>query len=410
MTLRPGRAEPPVAPAREGDRVTTLELFFDLVFVFAFTQVTALMTHGQAPGSVLQAFIVLSLLWWAWTSYTWLANEARANQGILQTAFVVAMIAMFVASLAIPGAFHNESGGLNAAATLVVGYAIVRITHVSTYFVAARGDHALRRQLQVTALTSVLPTLALLAIGAIVGGPAQVWIWLAAVLYDFAVIFITAISGGGWAVRSAAHFAERHSLVIILALGESIIAIGAGLGAAPLDVPFATGAVLSILVAVGFWFAYFHRLQGRLEHRLAELRGKERAKDAREVFTYLHFPIIAGIVLTALGIELAMIHLDADHLGTLGGWALAGGHALFLAGASAAAWRSTGERRIPRLIAAGAYLALAPVLAALEPLQSLAVVVVISIVLAIVEGIVMAPRAARAPGDPARAASAEAAG
>ncbi|WES64402.1 low temperature requirement protein A [Microbacter sp. GSS18] len=375
----------PVAHAHEGDRVTTLELFFDLVFVFAFTQVTALMTHGEAPQSLLQAFIVLSLLWWAWTSYTWLANEARANRGILQTAFILAMIAMFLASLAIPGAFHPAEEGLDAAWTLVICYTLVRLIHISTYFIAARGDRALRRQGAVTAATSVLPTAALLAVGAALGGSAQLWIWLVAVVYDFAVIFVTAIDGGGWAIRSAAHFAERHSLVIILALGESIIAIGAGLREAPLDAPFAVGAVLSMLIAVGYWFAYFHRLQGRLEHELERLERKERAKMGREVFTYLHFPIIIGIVLTALGIELAMGHLDEPHLGVLGGWALGCGAAVFLAATAATALRSHGDWRTARLVAAGVFVLISPVLVVVAPLFALGMVSVGLMILAIVE-------------------------
>jgi low temperature requirement protein LtrA len=274
-----------VATGHEGDRVTTLELFFDLVFVFAFTQVTALMAHGEAPLSLLEAFIVLSLLWWSWCSYAWLANEARANRGVLRVAFIMAMVAMFVACLAIPEAFHEVPGGLSAGGTLVVCYAVVRLTHLTVYLVVAGEDRALRRQVLLTVATSVLPTLVALSAGVIIGGRAQTWIWLGAVLYDFAAIFLAARTGGGWAVRSTVHFAERHGLVVILALGESIVAIGAGLSE-PLGWRVVVGSVLSIGIAIGYWWSYFPHLLGRLEapgwrHRRAGSGSASRAISSR---------------------------------------------------------------------------------------------------------------------------------
>src|ERR1700712_4978816 len=114
-----------IASAKEGDRVTTLELFFDLVYVFAFTQVTYLVSHSEPPQSLLVGFIVLSLLWFAWCSFSWLANQAHANEGALQVAFIIAMVAVFIACLAIPELFHETPGGFSAAATVVVCYAVV---------------------------------------------------------------------------------------------------------------------------------------------------------------------------------------------------------------------------------------------------------------------------------------------
>jgi low temperature requirement protein LtrA len=370
-TLPSRRPRLGVTSGGEGDRVTTLELFFDLVFVFAFTQVTALMIDGDPPRSLLQGFVVLSLLWWAWSSYAWLANQARANRGLLRAAFVVAMIAMFVACLAIPEAFHEVPGGVPAAATLVFCYAVVRCAHLAVYLAAAGDDKALRGRVVRTATTSVAPTVAILAVGAAFGEPWQTWIWLAAVGYDFAAIYLGA-RGGGWVVRSAAHFAERHGLVVILALGESIVAVGVGVSHEPLTWSVIIGGVLAITIAVGLWWQYFHHRFEQLEHALESRQGHDRARLASEVFTYLHFPLIAGIILTALGIEQAMAHISDDHLGPLGGWALASGLTCALLASALTTIRIGGS--IPRLWWASAALVLASgaLLTVLPPLWSLA--------------------------------------
>ena len=345
-----------VTASTEGDPVTTLELFFDLVYVFAFTQVTTLMAHGEAPGSLLDGFIVLSLLWWSWCSYAWLANQAHADEGLIKGTFIVAMTAMFLACLALPDAFHDT----HSAVIVVACYAVVRLTHVGTYLIAARGDPKLRRQVLVTLFAALLPTVALLIAGAF--GDQRV-LWLIAVLYDFAAVFITASRAGGWVIQSAAHFSERHGLIVILALGESIVAIAAGLEDPHVTWRIAVGAVLSLLVSVGLYFAYFAHLAERLETALDELEGVPRATLGAHAFTYLHFPIIAGIVLAALGVEHAMGHLGEHDLGALGGWALCGGVALFLAATVATLLRCTGEWSRPRAAAIVLLLALAAVLA-----------------------------------------------
>ncbi|GAA1857546.1 low temperature requirement protein A [Myceligenerans crystallogenes] len=365
-----------VTPSRAGDRVTTLELFFDLVFVFAFTQVTGLMAHGETPASVLQGLLVLSLLWWAWCCFTWLANQARANRGMLQGAFVVAMVAMFLATLAIPEAYHDLPGGLYAPGVLVFCYAVVRIAHLAAYYVAAGDDAALRRQVLLTLVTSVLPTVALLATGAVLGGDPQLWIWLAAVLYDFAAIFL-GTRGGGWVVNSPEHFAERHGLVTILALGESIVAIGVGLAHEPVSWSTATGAVLAIAVAVCLWWLYFRHGLEELESSLYGLERTKQAERAAELFTYGHFPVIAGVIVGALGIEQAMAHLEDDHLGALGGWALAAGIAVVLVASSAILHRATGRWAAARLGGTAVLLALGIPLTFAPPLVALGTVVAV---------------------------------
>lgn len=383
-----------VAVASEGDRVTTLELFFDLVYVFAFTQVTTLMSHGRAPGSLLDGLIVLSLLWWSWAAFSWLANQAHADEGIMRCAFVVAMVAVFIACLALPDAFRDAA----SAVVVVACYTAVRLTHAGAYLVAARGDPRLRRQVVVTVLAALVPTVALLMAGAVAGHSGQGPLWLAAVLYDFGAVFVSAVTSQGWQIQSAGHFAERHGLVVILALGESIVAIAAGLGGAHLTWRVALGAALSILIAVGLYAAYFARLPARLEAALEHVQGTARAKLAQDVFSYFHFPVIAGIIVTALGIETAMEHLGRDHLGAIGGWALGGGVALFLAGAVAAQARATGTWPAARVAAIVVLTGVSPLLSAAPALAAVAIVAAAVLALAVID-VAAEARTARAPGD-----------
>jgi low temperature requirement protein LtrA len=300
--------------------------------VFAFTQVTTLISHGRAPGSLVDGFIVLSLLWWSWCSFAWLANQARAEEGVLRTTFVVALIAGFIACLALPDAFHDVPGALNGAGVVVACYTVVRLTHAGAYLVAAGPDARLRRQVVVTVLASLLPTVALLVAGAVAGQPEQRVIWLVAVLYDFAAVFVTANTSRGWVIQSAAHFAERHGLVVILALGESIVAIAAGLGNA-----------------------------------------------------HLSWRIVAGVILSSLGIERARGHLPDDHLGALGGWSLGGGVALFLGGTAATVLRAYGEWSVPRIGAGLLLVAISPLLTVVPPLAAVGTVAVIVLALAVAE-------------------------
>jgi low temperature requirement protein LtrA len=317
--------------AREGEGVTTLELFFDLVYVFAFTQVSALMAHGEPPGSVLDGAIVLALLWWTWCSYAWLANMARGDVGVVRLALVLATAIMFVAGLAIPESFHDLPGGLYGPMVLVVCYALVRLVHLGVYLVVAGDDARLRRQVLVSLATSAGPASVLLVVGALLHEPWQRWVWLAAVVYDLLVIFVTSRGGGGWVLSSAAHFAERHGLIVILALGESIVAIGVGAAEKPVSLPIVLAAVLAVAIAVGTWVHYFQGVAPHLEHALLALSGRPRAQAARDVYTYLHLPVVAGIILSAFGVEQAVAHLGEHHLGAHAAWALGAGLALTLA-------------------------------------------------------------------------------
>lgn len=379
--------------SREGDRATTLELFFDLVYVFAFTQVTALMAHGYEEGhgavAVLQGLVILALIWWSWTSYTWLANQAHADRGIVRIGVVLAILLMFLVSLVIPEVYHDLEGGLFAPMVFVVAYVAVRLVHATVYVIAAGSDAALRRQVIVSMSSALLPAAALLVIGALVGEPYQVWIWAVAIALDLIVVYATS-SGGDWRLNSTTHFAERHGLVVILALGESIVAIGLGVAQLPISTEIVVGSVLAVGLCIGAWWVYFEHLAAKVEHIVANrAEGVARTGLAVDVYTFLHLSLVAGIVLMALGIEQAMHHVEGgEMLGLFGAAALGGGLSLYLAGTGFIWRRASGEWALIRF--AGAVLALVavPVAAATPAMFSLAVACTALLALIVAEQVV----------------------
>ena len=374
-----------VRTASEGDAVTTLELLFDLVFVFAFTQVTFLMAHGEPPVSIVQGVVVMALLWWSWSSFAWLGNQAHANEGLLRAALIVAMAAVFVLSLTIPEAFHDLDGGLYAPLVFAACYAIVRLVHLSTYLIAAGRDMALRRQVMLSLTTSALPSIVLLTVGALVDEQWRLIVWTAAVVVDLLAIYVTSNVGGSWRLQSVAHFTERHRLVVILALGESIVAIGVGVSLDPITVSILTGSLLAIGLTVALWWVYFQRIADEAEHLLERVEAATRAKIAADGYTYLHLPIVFSVILTALGIEEVMSHLNETHLDWFGGSALGAGVALFLAGTGLFWLRMSKAVLVARFVCAVIVAAAIPLWSTLPGLWSLAGVLTLVCILAAVE-------------------------
>ena len=381
---RRGRLLGGVRPTGEDDRVTTFELFFDLVYVFAATQVTGYMAQEHSANGVAQGLLVLALLWWTWSAYAWLGNQARADEGILRAGMAVAMAAIFVVALTIPEAWHDAPGGLNGPLVLVGAYLLVRCVHLALYAVAAAGDRELRHQLAIT-WGPLLASAALLVAGALVGGRAQTWLFAGALLVDWAGVYLTSREGD-WRLYSAGHWTERHGNFIILAIGESVVAIGAGAAQQPISTPLLAGAVLGVALAVGLWWLYFDVASLAAEQRLAEIQGQARVRLVVEAYTYGHFSIVAGIVLAALGVEGVLAH--ADETKALGGFpaaAMFGGVALYLAGELVFKQRLHGTLSLPRLVAIGVLLAALPAAAVLPPLAGLAGLVVILAALIVVE-------------------------
>jgi low temperature requirement protein LtrA len=373
--------------SREGDRATTLELFFDLVYAFAFTQVTALMVHDETASGVVQGLVVLLLLWSPWSSFAWLANQAHADRGIVRIGMIAATVIMFFASLAVPAAYRAADGPLLGTLLFTVSFILVQLVHLIAYLIAAGSDTALRRQVIVTELSALLPAAALLVIGGLVGSPFQVWIWLVAVVFQWVMIYVTS-NGGNWRIKSLAHCAERHGLVVLLALGESVIAIGSGVAQLPLGASVLLGAGFGIGIGIGLWWAYFHHLSSKMEQAVGRRSGVERANISIQVYTYLHFPLIAGIVIAALGVETSLGHVRGFAApGLFSAFALGGGVALYLAVTGFLWLRVSGEWSLPRFAAAVLLLALIPVLTVVPALVALGGVLLIVIAVAVTEGV-----------------------
>ena len=366
-----------VRPTDESHRVTTLELFFDLVFVFALTQVTALMAEDPTAVGLGRGLLLLGLLWFGWSSYAWLGNQAQADEGLLRLAMIAAMGALFVVALAIPESFDDLPGGLFAPFVLAACYATVRAAHLVVYLVAAGDDRGLRRQLLVQAVPTTVALLLLVAGGA-AGSPWQSLLWALALVVDYVGVY----AGGtaGWRVYSAAHFAERHGLIIIVALGESIVAVGAGVVNEPVTWAVVVASMLALGVSVALWWVYFDVVALVAERTLAGLEGEPRSRLARDSYTYLHFPMLAGIVYLALGMKKVLSYVaDTEHhdlsdsLPWVPALALYGGAVLYLVALSALRRRNVGGWNVQRLVVSAALLLLLPVAAAIPALAALAV-------------------------------------
>jgi low temperature requirement protein LtrA len=304
-------------PVRE-QRVTPLELFFDLVFVYGITQVTLLMSDDPTWTGIGRGLLVLAALWWAWIGYAWLTNLLEPEEGAVRLGMFGGMAAMLVVALAVPGAF----GG--TAALFGVAYIVVRLIQLLLYAIAGRRDAAMvglvLRKLPATALAS-----ALILLAAMFDGPAQAGLWIAALAVDYLSVLI----GGGRGLRiSPAHFAERYGLIVIIALGESIVAIGIAAAGVRLSAGIVTAAVLAIAAIAALWWAYFDVIAVSTQTLLSDTSGATRTRLARDLYSYVHLPMIAGIVLFALGLKKTIEQVD-EPLDTVPAVALCGGLSLY---------------------------------------------------------------------------------
>ena len=361
---------------RAGERVSPLELFFDLVFVLAITQCTALMAADPTWSGIGRGLVVLGLLWWSWVGYAWLTSVVDPDEGGVRLVLFAAMAALLVTSLCVPDAFGDL--GL----TLAVAYGGVRVAHIVLFVLASRDDPGLRHSVLGLAVSTAIG-LAILVAGSLLDGNAQLAVWAGALAFDMAATML--IDASGWRLV-AGHFAERHGLIVIVALGESIVAIGVG-AEAGVDGGVIAAAVLGIAVACALWWAYFDVVALAAARRLAEVESiRERNEMARDAFSYLHLPMVAAIVLVALGMKSTLAHV-ADPLHWETATALVGGAALFLVAHTAFKFRCLGALSVQRLVAAGVLLAFIPVAHQVEALVSVLVVDVILWALIAFEGV-----------------------
>jgi low temperature requirement protein LtrA len=357
-------------PVEEEQQVTPLELFFDLVFVFAITQVTGFVSADATWTRLIEGLAILAALWFVWESYVWLANSAASDEGAVRVVLLFAMGALLIVSLAVPRAFGDDG------VVFGVAYFVVRAAHLCAYLIVARGDPQLRGVVLRLA-TTVLPGAALLVVAGALDGTAQALCWIAALGIDYGGLMVRGVEG--WRV-AAKHFAERHGLIIIIALGESIVALGVGAGGLELDAGLITAALLGIAIAGAMWWAYFDLVALVAERRLRTAPPDEQVRIARDSFTYLHLPMVAGIIVFALGVKKTLAHVDHE-LDTVPAVALCGGAALYFLALSAFKRRNIGSFNYPRLVAASALIVLAPIATAIPALLALGLVAAISVAL-----------------------------
>jgi low temperature requirement protein LtrA len=355
-------------------RVTPLELFFDLVFVFALTQVTGFLTHHLTWLGMLQGGALLAALWTAWEGYSWLTNAVPAEEAIpARLVIFCAMAAMFVASLAVPGAFGHYG------VIFGVAYFVVHLLQVLLYMLATGREPERRAVLRLA--PGFLGSPALLIVAGFLDGYAQGALWAVALAVGYGFAYVRGVSG--FRVH-AGHLAERHGLIVIIALGESIVAVGVGASGVALGAAVIVAAVLGIALAAALWWAYFDLVMLTAERRLSAAQGEERARLALDSYAYLHLPMVAGIIFAALGIEQTLAHVG-EPLRTIPAVAQCGGVALYILGHNAFRLREEGSVSVPRLVVTILCLALIPVGVSVPSLITLAVLTVLLCALAAFE-------------------------
>ena len=334
---------------REGERVTPLELFFDLVFVLALTQCTTLMVENTTWDGVAQSMVVLGLLWWTWTGYAWLTSVVDPEEGAVRLALVASMAALLIASLAVPDAFGGH------ALEFALAYGVVRAAHIALFLLASREDALLRRSVAGLAV-STGAGVGLLVAGALLGDPWQAVLWALSLLVDMGGPYF--FRAEGWKLAPA-HFAERHGLVVLIALGESVVALGVG-AEVGLTLGVAATAVLGIVLTFELWWLYFDVVAIANVRRLVRATpGRPQNELARDVYSYLHFLLVAGIVLGALGLHEVLAHAY-DPLESVPAFALLGGVAAYLLGHVAVRLRGAHTLNRQRLALAIVLVALVP--------------------------------------------------
>ncbi|HEX2360183.1 MAG TPA: low temperature requirement protein A [Solirubrobacterales bacterium] len=359
------------------ERVAPLELFFDLVFVLSFTQVTVALADDPSWAGLGEGMLIMAAVWWAWAAYAWLTNTIDTNENLNRVAVFSAMGAMLIVSLSIPEAF-GDRGILFGCA-----YFFVRAMHLVLYMRNTRreGD-----TYNLEAIGRLAPGLllgsALLIVAGLLDGGARTSVWIIAILVDWSTPLLFGSSGFHIHPR---HFAERYGLIVIIALGESLLAIGAAADLT-LDPGEVVAALLGMAAVAAMWWAYFDIVAIVAERRLVEAPPGEQAPLARDSYTYLHFPMIAGIVLLALGLKKTFGAVD-EPLKTIPALALCGGVALYLLGHIALRLRNVGTLNRQRTIAVIVLLALIPLALEADALVSLGAVTAVLVALIAYEAV-----------------------
>lgn len=347
-----GASARPAIVSPEHQNVTFVELFFDLVFVFAVTKTVGLLHHGSL-GALGQAVVVFWLVWWAWTQFTWALNAADTTHTLVEIVTLLATGVTFFMALALPQAFGARGLWFGLA------YVLVRGTGLLLYAWVAWSDVGQRAAVIRFATASLLGLGAVLA-GAVLGPPAQYALWAVAIALDVVAALVGA-RAEGWNLH-AEHFGERHGLFVIIALGETLIVAASGVTAAEWTPQTLGIAALAVCLASAMWWTYFPRAKPALECEMATRTGAAQSTLARDVYSLAHFPIVCGIIAFAVALENALAHAS-EPVTTGSAVALAAGVLLFLGGMGVALWRAMGRpprtRLVVSLVTAAAVVAVA---------------------------------------------------
>ena len=343
---------PPCAPAPAERRTASVELLWDLVFVFSITQVTTLLAGRASWERFGEAMLVLALVWWAWSAFVWAANAHDENSRVLRGHLLAATILIFIVALAVPHAFGGD------AVLFACAYAAVRVLHLTLYGAAARGGRASRRGISGFQLSTSVG-IVLLIVGAVAGGWARTILWIAAVAIDY---------GGPAGPRrdrlrelqhvAVAHFADRYGDFVILCLGESVVSVGVGVADANrrLDAGLIVSAGFALVIAIAMWWTYFDQLAEAAQRRLRDLA--EPVLAATDGFSYGHLGIVAGIIIEAGGIRLLVHNSVTVPMPDPGRLLFCAGVAVYLLALELFAWRLLGRAGIARPLAAAALVVL----------------------------------------------------
>ena len=320
-----------------------MELLWDLVFVFAVTQVTSSLVGHISWLGVARAALLLALVWWAWSAFVWTANAQEPDSSAGRVTLILAMALIFLAGIALPHAYGAD-------APLFAGtYAGVRFLHLGIYADASRRGNAKWSAVSGFAVTVAIG-MTLLIVGSLVAPTPRTLLWAIAVAIDYA--------GPAWLTRerlrglqrvAVAHFAERYGLFVIICLGESIASIGVAATRQRIDGAVVGAAIPALVITVGLWWSYFHRVAAAAEERLRSARDPVLAGS--DGYSYLHLPLIAGIVVFAVGARASVVHASTP-LSTGARLCLCCGVALYLAAHAAFQRRLLGGWPLAQLLGA----------------------------------------------------------
>jgi low temperature requirement protein LtrA len=353
---------------------TFIELFFDLVFVFALTQVAGVLREHLTLGGLVQAVLVFWLVWWAWTQFTWTLNAADTEHPGIELLTMAAVGAAFVMAVTVPDVFE-PSGWWFA-----VSYIGVRVLGIAGQWWVSAGDAEWRGAIRMWSALSAAGLLVIAVAAAMPPGTRTAVLALAVAIDVFSA---TQAGGGEWRLFTA-HFAERHGLFVIIALGESLIAAGVGTADLPRSATLAAVVIPTIVGVCALWWTYFAHARDVLERAMEATASRARGRFARDVYSFLHFPIIGGIVGFAVALEEAVAH-PTEPLVPSAALVLLVGAALFVGGTGVALLRARAGRPLVRAIAMVALAALYPLAIVWPPTGALTAVAAVVTAVAVAE-------------------------